>query len=214
MIFCRQLKKVFSLFVFLRLCFPFCLCCFFLASCAANKFVSSTGNPGVNIAGSKLGVYSLLDVRENFLGEQFVGEMHRQLKARFAEMGVGASVFIFRESSVGQGFAWSGEGEVPVGAFVGEHHRDEVSGNIKYRLLLFPNNMVLNGLGRHFELTWILQDVTSGKSVWQGVYRGLNGIDVNGDSNPDKYVGYIINSLLIKLAEVKVIGEVNKSGTH
>jgi hypothetical protein len=145
-----------------------------LAACASNDFVPSRPTKfGTSLKGSKLQIYSFLDVRSTEFGPHLIDQFDRQLGEALSQEGVPARVLRFADSETGKYFTLSNSGlSVPVKQTIQGNLVEEQSFGANYRLVVFPANMRLQGAWRFYDIQWEITDVVSGQSVWNTVSHG------------------------------------------
>lgn len=178
----------------------------FLQACVSSKFVSSKVlEQELNLKGKSVVTYNTLDIRTSELGEAMLESLNSQLQQRFSQKNVKADVLNFKSSKIGTSYMVAGSGIVPMEEFVAQYKEKEAEDNVDYRLLILPSQMTVSGAWRFFDITWILVDVRTERTVWQGVSKGEHLVQWSINEMPEKRAALIVDSLFAELEKAKVI---------
>ncbi|MFO1368511.1 MAG: hypothetical protein U1F46_05895 [Marinagarivorans sp.] len=170
-----------------------------IMACAPNKFIKSEGFGAHGpVNGENIIVYSMLDLREPYLGVPLIQSIHNAIVSQLSAAKCKVVVTMFKDSRVGQNFSWSGQGLVPYPRFVEENAFRERSENITYRLLVIPAYTFDGGIYSYFDLNFMLWDIHQNRLIWKGVYRG-NDMKLGGSlPYADELVAYLLKELKSK----------------
>ena len=133
------------------------------------------------LQGAFVYVYSFLDVRDQQFGPRMLDQLDQQLTADLSAEGVSSKVLRFKDSTVGETFAqsgqqpgawgYSGSDLIPVNQTIASNAADERATGARFRLIVFPANFSTQGAWQFYDVRWILIDAATGVRVWQNVYK-------------------------------------------
>jgi hypothetical protein len=153
-----------------------------LAACTSPaKF--TTAMPPSETAGvviERLYVYSFLDVRDDYLGRDFIRVFEQDLQKALTDNGVTARQLWYKRSNTALSTSLAyqqdpirnlhertGSTKVPIGETIKGNHDDEVEFRPTHRLVIFPQGLKTNGGGGiTTEFRWDLTDARTGRFVW------------------------------------------------
>ncbi|WP_126777489.1 hypothetical protein [Aliidiomarina sanyensis] len=153
----------------------------------------------LKLTGTNIVAYNMLDIRAGELSHQMLGSLNRQLISEFEKRNVDAVVREFRRSDAGTAYVVSGSGRIPLREFVTQYAQNEQDTSVKYRLLIIPSHMTISGAWRFFDVTWILEEVSSDSTVWRGVSQGEHLVSWNIDEMYEARASQIVESLFAEL---------------
>jgi hypothetical protein len=190
---------------FIRIAFLTLLAC--LTGCATNKFLEpKIGVEGISIKGSRVYVYSFLDIRAKDIGQSLVNEVDAQLVSGLAESGVTSKALQFKHSEVGQSYSLTGGGmTVPIGPTIKANLAEERAFDAKYRLVIFPSVMRLQGAWKFYDVRWDLFDTQTNTLVWSGNSHGKHLSLYSNNENPKERAKTIVDSALAAFANSKLL---------
>jgi hypothetical protein len=178
-----------------------------LSACATNNFSTTKSDvAGVSIKDTRVYVYSFLDIRANDFGPSLVNEVDTQLISSLAASGVTSKVLQFKQSAVGQGYSLTGGGmTIPIGPTIKANLEDERAFNAKYRLVIFPSAMRLQGAWKMYEVRWDLFDAQTHALVWSGTSNGKHMSMYSNNENPKERAKTIVDSAMAAFAQSKLL---------
>lgn len=134
----------------------------------------------LRIKGQKTYVYSFLDVRDDELGREVVGQFHRQLIETLQREGVTPTLKLFGDSNASAFYIPQPKipngrkvvDRVPVVETIMANRAAETAFGARYRLLVLPANFEMAGAWRFYTIRWILMDAEDNAILWRGDYKG------------------------------------------
>lgn len=170
-----------------------CMLAVSLAACATTKFENTkTLGPVDKLAGSSVAVYTFLDIRKDFFGKAMLAEVNAQIVERLRERGVTARVVSYRDTNTGMFTMVTGSAYIPIREFIQTQRPDEEKAGDKYRLLIFPSQVVV-GASQEFEVNWTLMDTKTDKPVWRSTQTGSRVIWWNNEEAPQTRAADFVN---------------------
>lgn len=178
-----------------------------LAACASNTIVSTTPiEAGTSLKGSKVFIYSFLDLRETEFGPNMLGEVDKQLAAELGKSKVSTQVLRFKNSEPGRYFVLSNAGmTVPVKQVIDANAAAEAEAGTQYRLIIFPSNMRLQGAWKFYDIRWEVSEVKTGKRVWSTVSQGKHLTMWKADEDPAERAKTMVDAVVAEMRKGGVI---------
>jgi hypothetical protein len=168
-----------------------------LSGCSTNRFTTSSPGTTISIKNTKLYAYNFLDVRDSHLGPSMLAEVDKQLGQRLSASGVTLKVLQFKNSEVGKSFSSdSGAMTSPARETILSNLSAERAFQADYRLIIFPANMLHNGVRKTYTIRWDLMDVRSGKIVWTATSEGNRMVLWGTDELPVSRAKVIVDGLI------------------
>jgi hypothetical protein len=173
-----------------------------LAGCATRTHVDEKVlTSDTRLSGSRIYIYSFLDIRTQELGPKLVAAIHDQLEKRLVLFGASTKLIEFRRTEIGRSFAVTNQAApVPVKDTLERNRSAELEFDAKYRLMVFPRNVSVTGTGNFFSIDWMIDDISSGKEVWYMSSRGGNMKFLMGDEFPEDRAKEILDGLFQELS--------------
>jgi hypothetical protein len=147
--------------------------CLALSACATTSFERTTAiQAGTEIGGSSIVVYSFLDVRKDFFGEQMLATMNNQLVDQFKQRGVAARLVVYQHPALeapSQSLFLGVNRDlisVPLKDYLAAQRPEEVKNAEKFRLMVFPSMVTTTGANIDSQITWTLIEAATDKPVW------------------------------------------------
>lgn len=169
-----------------------------LMGCVTNEFKSTTtAADGISLRGSKVYVYSFLDLRDSDLGETMVNQINMQLTRELSNSGVSMKVLNFKDSEPGRSFATTNTGlSVPVRQTIESNISEEKAQGTDYRLLIFPSKMHLSGAWKFYDIRWELIDARTERPVWSSTSKGKHLTMWKNDEDPEGRAKIIVDGVV------------------
>lgn len=188
----------------------FVLAALAVSGCATTSFERTTAiHSGTDISGSSVVVYSFLDVRRDYFGEQMLAMTNNQLVEQFKQRGVTARLVAYQGKALdaNPNAIFMGVNRsmvtVPLKDYLQSQRPDEQKNGDKFRLMVFPSMVTTTGANIDSELTWSLADVGSEKPVWVTKQKTARTIWWNNDEAPESRSKQFVDGIM---------GEMTKSG--
>jgi hypothetical protein len=123
-----------------------------VSGCATTKFERTTTlQSNTEISGSSVVVYSFLDVRKDYFGDQMLTLMNNQLVDQFKQRGVTARVVAYQGKAVdtNPNAIFMGVNRsmvtVPLKEYIASQRPEEQKNGDKFRLMVFPSMVTTTG---------------------------------------------------------------------
>jgi hypothetical protein len=183
-------------------------CSLSLAACAANQFskTQSLVN-GVSLKGSRVFVYSFLDIRDNEFGLNMLTEVDKQLTQALQKSDVTARVLRFRDSETGKYFPLLTNGgvSIPIRQTFASNATAEQELGADYRLVIFPKKMTLSGAWKFYEISWELISTKSGERVWMTTSQGKHINAWKNDEDPVERAKTIVDGIVVEMRKSQLM---------
>jgi hypothetical protein len=184
-----------------------------LAGCASTSFERTTAiQAGTEISGSTVVVYSFLDVRKDYFGDQMLTMMNNQLVEQFKQRGVTARVVAYQNKPVdtNPNAIFMGVNRsmvtVPLKEYLQSQRPEEVKNGDKFRLMVFPSMVTTTGANIDSELTWSLTDASADKPVWVTKQKTARTIWWNNDEAPESRSKQFVDGIMGEMAKSGLFG--------
>jgi hypothetical protein len=145
--------------------------------CTTTNNVSSTLTPSASSGdavriGSRVYVYSFIDVRVAELGPAFMQAFERMLAQQLLESGVESQQLWYGQAPVRSLLeregASSGSTKLPVSEVVTANREKETKYGSRYRLVVIPSEISPAGTSVLVRTRWDLYDPKTNRSIWTG----------------------------------------------
>jgi hypothetical protein len=188
-----------------------------LAACATTSFERTTTiQSGTEVAGASVVVYSFLDVRKDFFGEQMLAMMHSQLEDQLKTRGVNARVVVYKHTARETDFTSLLMGmnrnvvSVPIKTYMLSQRPEEEKRGDKYRLMVFPSMVTTTGANIDSQINWTLIDTKTDKPVWTTSQNTSRTIWWNNDEAPETRSKQFVDGVLTQMASSGLFGAAAK----
>lgn len=169
-----------------------------ISACATNQFSQTKSLvDGLSLKGSKLYVYSFLDIRDQQFGPNLLTQFDTQFVRELANSNVTAKVLRFKESETGRYSTISNsQMTVPILETIKSNMENERSLGANFRLILFPSAMTLSGAWTLYDIRWDLVDTRTGKLVWTTMSHGKHINAWKHDEEPEARAKTIVDGII------------------
>jgi hypothetical protein len=161
---------------------------------------------GVSLKGTKLYIYSFLDIRDRQFGPNLLTQIDALLTRELANSQVSAKVLRFKDSETARYSTMLQEQmSVPVKEVIKSAHENERSFGADFRLIVFPSAMTLAGAWVHYDVRWDLIESKSGKLVWSTVSQGKHMNAWKHDEDPEIRAKTIVDGIIAELKNSRLL---------
>lgn len=188
-----------------------------LSACATTNFASTTTiQSGTEVAGTSIVVYSFLDVRKDFFGEQMLTMMHNQLEDQLKQRGVNARVVVYKHAAPETDFKSLFLGvnrnivSIPLKTYLQSQRPEEEKRGDKYRLMVFPSMVTTTGANIDSQINWTLVDAKTDKAVWTTKQSTSRTIWWNSDEAPETRSKQFVDGVMAQMATSGLFGAAAK----
>lgn len=184
-----------------------------VSGCTTTSFERTTTlQSNTEISGSSVVVYSFLDVRKDYFGDQMLAMMNSQLVDQFKQRGVTARIVPYKAKGVetNPNALYMGVNRsmvsVPLKEYLQEQRPEEMKNGDKFRLMVFPSMVTTTGANIDSELTWSLTDVSADKPVWATKQKTARTIWWNNEEAPETRSKQFVDGIMSEMTKSGLFG--------
>ncbi|MCJ8267861.1 MAG: hypothetical protein MJK04_00490 [Psychrosphaera sp.] len=191
-----------------------------LSGCKATVPRFSVSQPlEQNISLDNVFIYSFIGFFNKTLGYGFVAETRRQLHEALKARGVTIEHAWFErlnqlrdapaiETAVtptSPNILYESKTQIPVQRYIQDKAQQESQAGSKYRLIIYPSN-IIKRLGFGYTFTLTVQDIATGKTLWEGAASNHHDNAVMGyDEFPQEKAKVLVKVIMNQLIAARMI---------